>query len=180
MTPCRLVADKMNKNERKNKCEIINVSMGQEDDDFWELLNGQPSGELMEHIPDNWQPSRPILYKVGLGMGYLELPQGNTVGYNSIAISCWFIALACFLAGVAVDIPQGKLTQNLLLTRGVYILDCYSDVFVWIGKKSTRLVRAAALKLSAEICAMLHRPSYAVVNRCLEGFVLVHQTRKVF
>ena len=95
-------------------------------------------------------------------------------------MSCCFVALACFLPLVAVDIPQGKLTQNLLLTRGVYILDCYSDVFVWIGKKSTRLVRAAALKLSAEICAMLHRPSYAVVNRCLEGFVLVHQTRKVF
>ena len=79
----RLVADKINKNERKNKCEIINVSMGQEDDDFWALLNGQPSTQLMEHIPDNWQPPRPILYKVGLGMGYLELPQGSVLSRTS-------------------------------------------------------------------------------------------------
>ena len=33
---------------------------------------------LQEHVPDNWQPPRPILYKVGLGMGYLELPQGQS------------------------------------------------------------------------------------------------------
>ncbi len=38
-----------------------------------------------------------------------------------------------------------------------------------IGKKSTRLVRAAALKLSHELCAMIKRPDYAVVTRCLEG-----------
>ena len=40
-----------------------------------------------------------------------------------------------------------------------------------LGKKSTRLVRAAALKLSSEICAMISRPSYAMLNRCLEGYV---------
>ena len=33
---------------------------------------------LQEHVPDDWEPPRPILYKVGLGMGYLELPQGKT------------------------------------------------------------------------------------------------------
>ena len=43
--------------------------------------------------------------------------------------------------------------------------------FFRIGRKSTRLVRAAALKLSQEICAMLDRPSYAMVTRCLEGYV---------
>ena len=30
-----------------------------------------------ENVPDNWEPPRPLLYKVGLGMGYLELPQGE-------------------------------------------------------------------------------------------------------
>ena len=30
-----------------------------------------------------------------------------------------------------VDVPQGRLTQQLLETRAVYILDCFSDVFVW-------------------------------------------------
>lgn len=47
----------------------------------------------------------PILYKAGMGQGYLELPQ--------------------------VDLPQGQLHQSLLRTSEVYILDCYTDIFVW-------------------------------------------------
>jgi len=37
------------------------------------------------------------------------------------------------------------------------------------GKKSARLVRAAALKLSQELCDMLPRPDFAMVTRVLEG-----------
>ncbi|KAK6290794.1 hypothetical protein J4Q44_G00388080, partial [Coregonus suidteri] len=59
--------------------------------------------------------------------------------------------------------------QTLLDTKGVYILDCLSDVFIWIGRKSPRLVRAAALKLGQEVCTMLHRPKHATVTRNLEG-----------
>lgn len=43
--------------------------------------------------------------------------------------------------------------------------------FVRIGKKSTRLIRAAALKLSQELCAMIDRPPFCSVTRCLEGYV---------
>ena len=64
-------------------------------------------------------------------MGYLELPQ--------------------------VEVPNNKLKQEMLNTKSVFILDCYTDLFVWVGKKSTRLVRAAALKLSSELFAMLIR-----------------------
>ncbi|KAH3871908.1 hypothetical protein DPMN_035123 [Dreissena polymorpha] len=67
------------------------------------------------------------------------------------------------------EIPEGKLKQKLLDTKQVYILDCKTDVFVWIGKKSTRLIRAAALKLSQELNSMLERPDYCSVTRCLEG-----------
>ena len=59
--------------------------------------------------------------------------------------------------------------QDHLQTKNVYILDCYSDVFVWVGKKSTRLVRAAALKLSSELFAMLIRPEFAMIHRVSEG-----------
>lgn len=51
----------------------------------------------------------------------------------------------------------------------MYILDCGSDVFIWLGRKSPRLVRAAALKLGQELCGMLHRPRHATVTRSLEG-----------
>jgi Gelsolin repeat len=72
---------------------------------------------------------------------------------------------------ISVEVPKHELTQSLLDTKGVFILDCYSDVFVWIGRKSARLIRAAALKLSQEVHAMLKRPNYALVTRCLEGYV---------
>ena len=38
-----------------------------------------------------------------------------------------------------------------------------------VGRKSARLVRAAALKLAQELFAMIKRPEYAMVTRCLEG-----------
>lgn len=143
-TKTRLIAEKINKNERKNKAEIIMVKQDGDDVTFWQSLGDLHSTfQIKEHVPDDFQPMNPRLYKVGLGRGYLELPQ--------------------------VDIPHNKLDQKLLDTKCVYILDCNSDLFVWIGKKSTRLVRAAALKLSQEVCSMLKRPEYVTVTRCLEG-----------
>lgn len=65
--------------------------------------------------------------------------------------------------------PRCPQLQSLLDTKSVYILDCWSDVFIWIGRKSPRLVRAAALKLGQELCGMLHRPKHAMVTRNLEG-----------
>ena len=56
-------------------------------------------------MPDDYEPVIPRLYQVGLGMGYLELPQ--------------------------VEVPHNKLTPSLLNTKNVYILDCLTDVFVW-------------------------------------------------
>lgn len=56
-------------------------------------------------MDDNWKPARPRLYQVGLGKGYLELPQ--------------------------VAIPNGKLVKELLETKNVYILDCLADVYIW-------------------------------------------------
>ena len=47
----------------------------------------------------------PVLYKAGLGTGYLELPQ--------------------------VEIPQGRLVRSLLKSNEVFILDLHTDIFVW-------------------------------------------------
>lgn len=81
------------------------------------------------------------------------------VGHGSCVILCWPSADQLFVLQL----------QSLLDTRCVYILDCWSDVFIWLGRKSPRLVRAAALKLGQELCGMLHRPRHTVVSRSLEG-----------
>jgi hypothetical protein len=143
----RLLCEKINKNERKNKAELITESMGNETREFWVAL-GEPEGAppeepLQEHVDSDFVPVPPRLYQIQLGMGYLELPQ--------------------------VEVPHGKLVNKLLNSKNVYILDCYLDVFVWIGKKSTRLVNAAAVKLCEELFNMIDRPDYAVVTRVREG-----------
>lgn len=156
----RLFAEKINKHERKFQAELIQMKQGDEVMPFWKLLHGPPDEEFMENPnfsitntghEEQHEPAekenvfKPKLYKVGIGMGYLELPQ--------------------------VKASTGRLVlhRNLLDSRGVYILDCYTDIFVWIGRKSTRLVRTAALKLSSSLEAMINRPNYTLVTSTLEG-----------
>uniref|UniRef100_A0A8C3T5F3 Protein flightless-1 homolog n=1 Tax=Chelydra serpentina TaxID=8475 RepID=A0A8C3T5F3_CHESE len=156
-TKARLFAEKINKNERKGKAEITLLSQSQEPPEFWEVLGGQPE-EIKANVPDDFQPAKPKLYKVGLGLGYLELPQIN----YKLSVE--------HQKRPKVDLlPEMRLLQSLLDTKAVYILDCWSDVFIWVGRKSPRLVRAAALKLGQELCGMLHRPRHAMVLRNLEG-----------
>jgi hypothetical protein len=158
----RLFAEKINKHERKFQAELTQMKQGDEAMSFWRLLQGPPPiAELLEGDPESHfydhenDPSelhpvfsyfKPKLYKVGIGMGYLELPQ------------------------VKPDTPgRLVLTKEVLDTKSVYILDCYGDIFVWIGRKSTRLVRTAALKLSTSLEQMIGRPSFTLVTSTLEG-----------
>lgn len=52
-----------------------------------------------------------------MGMGFIELPQ--------------------------LELPRGVLRKEILQTKNVYILDCTSDIFLWIGKKANRLLKMA-------------------------------------
>lgn len=59
---------KLNKNERKGKAEISLLAQGQEPPEFWEALGGEPS-EIKQHVPDDFWPPQPKLYKVNRGRG---------------------------------------------------------------------------------------------------------------
>lgn len=141
----RLFAEKINKNEHKSKMEIMMENQGEESDEFTKLFSLESRSEFdpIEHVDNEFKPAKPTLYQVQLGMGYLELPQ--------------------------VEVPQQKMVHTLLNSKNVYILDCKVNVFVWFGKKSTRLVRAAAIKLSQELFNMINRPEYATITRIQEG-----------
>ncbi|XP_041979450.1 protein flightless-1 [Aricia agestis] len=139
----RLFAEKINKEERKNKAELIAEPLGKEPRSFWKTLGYEEDTPFVpqEHVPEDFTYESPRLYRVELGMGYLELPQ-----------------------------PEGgALTRDRLQTRNVYILDVHIDVFVWFGKKSSRLVRAAAVKLAHELFNMRPRPAHALLTRLQEG-----------
>ncbi|KAB0794382.1 hypothetical protein PPYR_11221 [Photinus pyralis] len=115
----RLMSEKINKNERKNKAEIVTESMGQESTEFWLALREQDPSSVLpikDHVNPDFQPISPRLYKVQLGMGYLELPQ--------------------------VEVPHAKLECTLLNSKNVYILDCYLDLFVWWSLKDRQEIDA--------------------------------------
>ncbi|CAF0945256.1 unnamed protein product [Adineta steineri] len=141
----RLFVEKINKSERKGLSELIQINQGDETDAFWKELGGKPANyQLVNSVPDDFIPSRSILYKVDLGQEFIELPQ------------------------VELE-PGGALKKELLHTRNIYILDCYTELFVWIGKKSARLVRMAATRLAVELLAMIKRPAHASITKTLEG-----------
>ncbi|XP_034831770.1 protein flightless-1 [Maniola hyperantus] len=138
----RLFAEKINKEERKNKAELMAEAPGKESNAFLQILQYEGDTPLVteEHVAEDFTWASPRLYRVELGMGYLELPQAS-----------------------------GPLSRNILATRNVYILDAHQDLFVWFGKKSSRLVRAAAVKLAQELFNMAPREPHALVTRLQEG-----------
>ena len=85
----RLLAEKINKEERKGFAEIIVCHQGKESDDFWEALSSDDDSTdeiyqpeiIREHVDPDFAPTAIKLYRVGLGMGYLELPQVSS-SYN--------------------------------------------------------------------------------------------------
>lgn len=56
-----------------------------------------------------------------MGMGFLELPQ--------------------------MELKKGILKMEMLQTKKVYILDCTSDIYLWVGKNANRLV-----KMAGQVC----------------------------
>lgn len=153
----RLIAEKINKDERKNQAEIIMSYQGYEENDFWELFGGMPD-EITPSDLTIYKGGRPALYRVNLGMGYLELPQ---IKYQLLTEHEKKPDLEL--------VPNKRLVPSILNTKSVYVLDTHTDVFVWMGRRSPRLLRNAALKLANEIMNMIHRPSFTIVSRQLEN-----------
>ena len=46
----RLVAEKMNKNERKSTAEILNALQGKEPDEFWQTMGENPKMDIVVSI----------------------------------------------------------------------------------------------------------------------------------
>ena len=132
-------AKKLNKQERKGKAEIISIKQGEETSEFWQTLGGEP--ESMESIlHDEHQDKLAILYKVVVGKDCLEVPQ--------------------------VEIPESGLSKDLLEPDSAFILDCYTDMFIWTGDKCSSLEKSAAVNLCNELYELIPRPHYAKITKC--------------
>ncbi|KAL3116089.1 hypothetical protein niasHT_007389 [Heterodera trifolii] len=138
----RLFAVKMNKRDKKGKAEIESCNQLKTPEEFWLALTGsskRPDEPIFEHILEDRKPERKRLYEVQLGMGFLELPQ--------------------------VELRNGVLHKELLKPKGVFLLDCTSELFLWVGKNANRLTKMAGQKIASEIHRMIERPDFCVICR---------------
>ena len=120
-----LFVEKINKSERKSLSELIQMNQGEETTMFWNELGGKPGDfQLIQHVPDDFVPQRAILYKVDLGQEFIELPQG------SLNFSRSNRTKVRFSSSVELE-PGGVLKKELLNTNNIYILDCFTELFIW-------------------------------------------------
>uniref|UniRef100_A0A6G3ME88 Protein flightless-1 homolog (Trinotate prediction) n=1 Tax=Henneguya salminicola TaxID=69463 RepID=A0A6G3ME88_HENSL len=131
----------------KNQCQIINVNESSVHlIEFWDIL-----GVSLDHIVENKlydviHLSTPIVYKLVVGSGYIELPQIELTNHNH------------------------NLTRDILKTDSVYIIDCWDEIFVWCGKKTVKMLKEAAKRLAYHLLKFFTRISYGNIQVLHEGY----------
>ena len=103
----RLKTEKTNKNEHKNKASIYIFFQGDEPQLFWMSLHDHNNSSMESQCPTVLLS--PFSVNMCLTTGQLSYP-GST-----LLVLAW----------------------DLLNTKNVNILDCFTDLFVWVGKKYT-------------------------------------------
>eukprot|EP00730_Choanoeca_flexa_P008415 TRINITY_DN12484_c2_g11_i1.p1 TRINITY_DN12484_c2_g11~~TRINITY_DN12484_c2_g11_i1.p1 ORF type:complete len:1280 (+),score=420.25 TRINITY_DN12484_c2_g11_i1:527-3841(+) len=131
---------------RENKLEVVEVHQGDEPEGFTSLLAPAPSDFIPP--PTLTSPLAGNLTKLHI----LSLVEG----------------------GRSLELPQlvaaGRtLSASLLSTDNVYIVDDFTDVYVWYGRKSSTLMRAAASRVARALVKAMPRPEHVRISLVKEG-----------
>ncbi|XP_047959712.1 villin-3 isoform X1 [Salvia hispanica] len=69
-----------------------------------------------------------------------------------------------------VKIVDGELSKSLLENNKCYMLDCGSDVFVWVGRVTQVDERKAAIQVAEDFVASQNRPKSTHITRLIQGY----------
>ncbi|KAI7754337.1 hypothetical protein M8C21_009079 [Ambrosia artemisiifolia] len=72
--------------------------------------------------------------------------------------------------GKKVKEVDGELTKSLLENNKCYLLDCGSEVFVWVGRVTQVEERKAAMQAAEEFITSQNRPKSTRVTRLIQGY----------
>ena len=77
-------------------------------------------------------------------------------------------------SGKSLELPQlvaaGRLlSARMLVTSNVYLLDDFTDLYVWYGRKSSLLMRAAAGRVARALLKAMPRPDHVQLTVVKEG-----------
>ncbi|KAI3787041.1 hypothetical protein L1987_41209 [Smallanthus sonchifolius] len=77
--------------------------------------------------------------------------------------------LYCIAEGQVKDV-DGELSKSLLENNKCYLLDCGSEVFVWVGRVTQVEERKAAMQAAEEFITSQNRPKSTRVTRLIQGY----------
>eukprot|EP00002_Diphylleia_rotans_P006181 TRINITY_DN154_c0_g1_i1.p1 TRINITY_DN154_c0_g1~~TRINITY_DN154_c0_g1_i1.p1 ORF type:complete len:804 (-),score=188.33 TRINITY_DN154_c0_g1_i1:762-3173(-) len=69
----------------------------------------------------------------------------------------------------STDIINAPLTKELLNSASAYILDCETEVYIWLGKTSSAGLRKEAMKIGQGFLTKFSRPNWTPISRLVEG-----------
>lgn len=77
--------------------------------------------------------------------------------------------LYCITEGQVKDV-DGELSKSLLENNKCYLLDCGSEVYVWVGRVTQVDERKAAMQAAEDFIASQNRPKSTRVTRLIQGY----------
>lgn len=103
--------------------------------------------------------------------GFAPLPR-RTATEDDKTPDAFPTKLLCIEKGQIEPVEADSLTRELLNTNKCYILDCGTEVFVWMGRNTTLDERKSASAVAEELVHGVDRPKSHVI-RVIEGFETV-------
>ncbi|WOK95014.1 villin-4 isoform X1 [Canna indica] len=103
--------------------------------------------------------------------GFAPLPR-KVASDGDRKVESSYVKLLCVDKGQTSPVEVDSLTKKLLDTYKCYLLDCGSEVYVWMGRNTSLAQRKIACSAAEELLVELAR-SQAHVIRIIEGFETV-------
>ncbi|KAF2069223.1 hypothetical protein CYY_009459 [Polysphondylium violaceum] len=144
-------ANRIRTKERGGKSTLIQLDENKSDDspDFWLILGGDKPSKVAQSPTPEEQDAESIktnIYRIGLDI------KKNTLR----ARLGW--------EGTDWRLPN----KELLNTKFVYVVDCQTEIFVWIGKESSSSQRKMAIKVATVLQEQPDRQDWTRITRVLE------------
>jgi len=144
-------ANRIRTKERGGKSTLIQLDENKSDDspDFWMILGGEKPNKISQSPTPEEQDAESIktnIYRIGLDV------KKNTLR----ARLGW--------EGTDWRLPN----KELLNTKFVYVVDCQTEIFVWVGKESSSSQRKMAIKVATVLQEQVGREDWTRITRVLE------------
>jgi len=129
--------------ERRGKPQVSVQDQGSEDPEFWEALGGK--GDVAEHEPGSdeaWEvEDKHVLFRISDETGAHEFTKE----------------------------AEGKVSRDLLKSDDSYVYDAGHELFVWVGKDSSREEHKYAMQYAQDYLVQNDRPHWLPLSLVHEG-----------